>query len=709
MGAMGKDQEALNHSLTLFEVARVISEPINHIARMLAFFAWGNTQFRIGNSTEGVFSIIVGMGLARRTGEIGAFVEDGMNMIYRIILDEGVVISPAQKQDILDLFERFSDRIDSQHVSIRSAVLNNDFDKLYELLNPIINVLPTEVDTNWAINLSNYIMACIKTNRSEEASELITKYSEMVIPHLYVRKDMLTRCLQSWSQILIGSEVGESANKFHLARRLLEEAVQIMDARRSGLFHKGERANFSDFHRSVLLDYLEILVLINKTVGFSMEEKQSALKEILKVFTFISPRSVLETRVSDSRLTPELKELEKSFKRIYDEILLLEHSKEKQELVRQQNEMLAELKKCHPYYRSLSKIDARIDELHTKLDERSVFVQYAVLKFGIIVLIVNNTSINVEYLMLNATKYRETTKLLGSMLQGGEFHKEKEADFYGEITEELSRPLLEPLKNFISSMNIEMSEITLYISPDLSLPLFSLGLLRDRGEWLINKVRGVSNVLDLSQVVIPKVANTERTKVVIATLGSANDKAIGIARRKIKTWVTNPQIIHLELAGQADEFDKLSLLCEEELPSTVIVIGHGISDRNAGMLSGAVGIQGQAHTIWGEDFEKLEEFTDNIVLISCSAGSNYEEQIESSTGVLNNILSYEFSGVVLCRWDVNAQASFEILDLLLNNITTKGGQSIAESLIKGQRELMKVEKWKKPEFWAGLEYWGSQS
>ncbi|MEB4783715.1 hypothetical protein P5G60_18405 [Paenibacillus jamilae] len=708
LGAMGKDQEALNHSLTLFEVARAISEPINYIARMLAFFAWGNTQFRIGNSTEGAFSIIAGMGLARRTGEIGAFVEDGMNMIYRIILDEGIVVSPAKIQEILDLFEKFSERIDSKHAAIRSAVLKNDFEKVYELLNPVINIMSTEVDTEWAIDLSNYIMACMKTNRSAEASELITKYSEMVIPHLHARRDMLPRCLQSWSQILIGVKAEESFNRFRLARRLLEEAVQVMDTRRSGLFHKGERANFADFHRSVLLDYLEILVLINKTVGFSVEEKQSALKEILEVFIFISPRSVLETRVSDSRLTPELRELEKSYKRIYNEILLLEHSKEKQDLVRQQKEMLEELKKSHPYYRSLSNIDARIDELCTKLDERSVFVQYAVLKFGIIILIVNNTSINVEYVMLNTTKYRETAELLGNILQGTGPHTEKEEEFYEKITGELSRPLLQPLNNFLSSMTVEVSEITLSISPDLSLPLFSISLLNDRGEWLLNKVKGVRNVLDLSQVVGPRLAKNGGTKIVIATLGPANDKAIGIARRKIKTWVTNPQIIHLELAGQADEIDKLSYLCEEELPSTVIVIGHGISDRNAGMLSGAVGIQGHTHTIWGEDFEKLEEFTDNLVLISCSAGSNYEEQIESSTGVFNNILSYNFSGVVLCRWDVNAQATFEILDLLLDDITKKGGVSIAGSLIKSQRELMKIEKWKSPVFWAGLEYWGPQ-
>ncbi|WP_375104115.1 hypothetical protein ACDZ28_04500 [Paenibacillus sp. RS8] len=708
LGAMGKDQEALNHSLTLFEIARVSLEPINHIARMLAFFAWGNTQLRLGNSTEGIFSIIVGMGLARRTGEIGAFVEDGINMIYRIILDGGIVLSPTKTQDIHELFEKFSERIDSQHAVTRSAVLENDFNKLYELLNPIICNLPSEIDTNWTINLSNYIMACMETNRTEEASELITKYAEIVIPHLYTRRDMLTRCLQSWSQILMSVNTGEFIDKIRLSRRLLEEAVQVMDARRSSLFHKGERANFSDYHRSVLLDYLEILVLINKTIGFSEEEKQSALKVILKVFNFISPRSVLETRLSDSRLTPELRELEKSYKRIYDEILLLDHSKEKQELVFQQKEMLEELKKSHPFYRSLSNIDTRIDDLYTKLDERSIFVQYAVLKFGIIILIVNNSSINVEYLMLNTKKYRESIVLLGNMLQSSGPYRELENEFYSEITEELSRPLLQPLNNFLSSMDLELSEITLYISPDLSLPMFSISLLNDRGEWLLNKVKAVSNVLDLSQVVSPRPAKTGRKKIVIATLGPGNDKAIGIARNKIKLWVANLNIIHLELAGQADELDKLSSLCEEEQPSAVIVIGHGISDRNAGMLSAAVGIQGQSHTIWGEDFERLEEFTDSLILISCSAGSNYEEQIESSTGVLNSILSYDFTGVVLCRWDVNALATFELLDVLLSDIMIKGEGNIATSLIKSQRDLMKIEKWKSPVFWAGLEYWGPQ-
>ncbi|UJF33763.1 hypothetical protein [Paenibacillus hexagrammi] len=629
-------------------------------------------------------------------------------MIYRIILDEGVAVSPAKIQEIRDLFDKFSDRIDSKHAAIRSAVLIKDFEKVYEILNPVINSLPMKVDTEWAVDLSNYIMACMETNRPAEAFGLITTYSEMVIPYLYARRDLLPRCLQSWSQILVRVKAGESLDKFRLARRLLEEAVQVMDTRRSGLFHKGERANFSDIHRGVLLDYLEVLVIINKTEGFSEEEKQSTHREIIKVFSFINPRSVLETRVSDSRLTPELRELEKAYNRVNDEILLLEHSNEKQELVRQQNELLEELKKSHPHYRSLSNIDARIEELHTKLDERSVFVQYAVLKFGIILLIVNNTSLNIEYVMLNTIKYRGINERLGNMLQGADLHTEREVELCKKITQELSKPLMQPLNNFLSSMNVEISDINLYISPDLSLPLFSISLLNDEGEWLLNKVKGVSNVLDLSHVVDPRIAKNRGTKIVIATLGSANDKAIGIARRKIKTWVTNPQIIHLELAGQVDEIDKLTYLCRVEHPSTVIVIGHGISDRNAGVLSGAVGIQGHTHTIWGEDFEKLEGFTDNLVLISCSAGSNYEEQIESSTGVLNNILSYNFSGLVLCRWDVNAQATFEILDIIINDITKKEVVGIADSLMKSQRELQKIEKWKSPVFWAGLEYWGPQ-
>ncbi|WP_405117626.1 CHAT domain-containing protein [Paenibacillus sp. FSL H8-0317] len=707
LGAMGKDQESLNHSLTLFEIASATSEPFNHIARMLAFFSWGNTQFRIGNSTEGVFSIIVGMRLARMTGELGAFVEDGISMIQRIILDQGVVVSSVHKQDLTELFEKFSNRTDAHHVAIHSFILTDDFDKLYDLLNPIIYTFPTELDTNWAIHLSNYIMACIETDRSVEASELITKYSEMVIPHLLVRKDLLIRCLQSWSQILISVKV-EDLDGYHLTRRLLKVAVEIMDARRSGLFHKGERANFSDSHRSTLLDYLEILVLIYKGEGFSVEEKQSALQDLLEVFPYISPRSVLETRASDSNLTPELRELEKSYKRIYQEIIMLEHSKEKADLVHKQNEIVEELKKYHPYYRSLSITASSIADLYTELEDKSIFVQYAVLKFGVIVLIASNKKLDVEYVPLDTFKYKEAAKMLGNMLQDSYDYTKEEEELFSIFAESLSEPILIILNDFLASISMGMSEIALNISPDLSLPLFSVSLLNDRGEWLLNKVNGVSNVLDLSQVVNQRVVKKGNTKVVIVTLGSTKDKAIGIARNKIKDWITYPQIIHLELAGQEDEIDKLASLCEKETPSTVIVIGHGISDRNAGLLSGAVGIQGQSHTIWGEEFEKLQELTDNLILISCSAGSSYEEQIESSTGVLNSILSYDFSGVVLCRWDVNAQATFEILDFFLKDITNKGVVNIVDSLVTSQRKLMKIDKWKNPAFWAGLEYWGSR-
>lgn len=712
LSLLGRDQEAIDHTLSIFHLANGIQDQsLKRTARMLAFIAWGNVQCRIGHTVEGLASLLTAMRMSREIGEVGAFVEDGLNVLQRALLDHLVLqkLTDADQATVLALFERFAPHVDQLAGAVRQAMLQNDYSSVYTLLHDTVYG-ETSHEGDWAEHLNNFIAACEVTGRRTEASNLICKYADEAVQLLSQRHDLLPRVLAFWSSLLILDGEEPMITRLRLARRLLASAVTLGDSRRESLKYRGERSHLADLHRDVVVKYVEVLAMIHECVDFTSTERESALEEIVQSLSRINARSIVESRRHRNLLTDDLVAAEREYSALFTEISgIKEDTVERRALVERYNALQAELQQRHPFFKAVPRLAKyHFMDYQAALRDGEVLAQYVLTDLGMVTIVVSSSTYRVRFTFTSSAAYRNSVNRLGASLQMASGPTDQDIVQVRALCEHLSKPIIEPILEVLRLLPDRGMNTKLYLCPDLSLSLFSSALLACEDGWLVEIVDGIVNVVDFSQLIERidyKIKGTQ-TVTLAATLGSEADRAVNDARAKLHIW-TNQQLVEwIDLKNNNQDLKSLVEECRAISPGSVVLIGHGIIDANAGMLSGATSILGHKHTIWGDDLSVLAGLTDNLVLLSCSGGAPYEGQIESSTGVWNQVLSENFFGVVLCRWNVDVKASLELLERILSSRHRDPEIPMVTAMRSAQRTLSRTSGLMHPYYWAGLEYWG---
>lgn len=709
----GKDQDAINQSLSLFTYANRIKSPdAARTARMLAFFALSNAQFRLGQTVTGLACLLVGMRMSLELGEPGPMIEEGRNIVLRFFTESSgaPIISPQDQVEVQTFLQKFSQGMTTVAATVREALFTRDFEKVYASLSPVVYEQEYH-DAEWAVHVTNLILACGQTDRRSEGRSLIQTYADEVLQLLSKRQDSLPNLMLLWSQFLVDfdGETGDVVQRFGLARRLLRTAVDFVNDRRRSLHYRAERSHLAELHRDLYLQYIEVLAFITKVIDFTEEERTAATQDLIRSMTLVNPRSLLETRQYKAEISDELASLESEYLALFNEIAgLTQNDEHKEALVLRHNKIQRDLVSRHPHYMPLPTLsECSITDVQKALGEEELFIQYVVTRHGMVTLTMSRDNFFIDMALMPVPEFREAIRQLGRALQTMD---NPTADTLGAIRgscANLSEPIVKPLLKLLGSMPDRGSRSTIYVCPDLSLEMFSSNLFATDDAWMIEKIGRVVTVLDFAQLVErPQPDRAERQqRTLVATLGNERDHVVNKARSSLLKWAGRANLSHVDLRNNKREIATLIAECESLAPCTVVMIGHGIPDAAAGVLSGATGILGLKHTIWGDDLRQLANHTEHLILLSCSSGAPYQGQVETSTGVWSAVLAENFFGVILCRWDVNVNATLAILD---NVLTAQEVHSLplSEALALAQRELIHSADWVHPFYWAGIEYWG---
>lgn len=709
----GRDQDAINQALSLFSLAnRSVSPATSRTARMLAFLALANVHYRLGQSVTGIACLLVGMRISRELGELGAVIEEGRNLIHRFLLDEALIptLAPQDRLATQSFFQKFSHGMTSLASSVRDALLVHDFERVYTILRDTVYA-QGDHDREWAVHLTNFINACGQTERIPEGRTLILRHADEAIQLLSLRQDRLPNLLMGWSQFLIhfSGEENQAIECLRLARRLLRAGVEAAKERRDSLHYRSERSHIAELHRDLTVQYVEVLAFVHKVTGFSPEESESALQDLLTYLPLVNPRSLLENRRNSDTISDELVALEKEYLATFNEIAALDGTDaHKETLVLKYNKLQEELVGRHPNYRALPTLpEYPISDKQHVLQDNEVFVQYVVTRHGMVTLAMTRNGHNVSLALMPTDEYRERIRLLGRALQSMDMPTSGQSDDLRSFCAQLSRPVIEPLLQAIAQLPGEGLDCTVYVCPDLSLEMFSTNLLALDDSWLLEKTGRLVTVLDFEQVVEKpnRQSDGRHLRTLVSTLGSEADAPVNKARAKILTWADRSHLSYTDLKNNGDEIGTLIRECRQLVPDVLVMIGHGLPDGSVSRLNGATGILGFKHTILGDDLRRLGGEAEHLVLLTCSSGAPYQGQVESSTGVWSAALSENFFGVVLCRWDVNVNATLALLDHMLSAQEARP-LSLSEALALAQREMLRTPTWAHPYYWAALEYWG---
>lgn len=696
---LGRGQDAINASLMLWHYADSLPQSANRdLGRDLGFLAWGHSQFRIGNKIEGIICILHSLQSFEKKTGVAIFIEEALNVIYSWVSTNSKIPDETRAT-----CQNFYHSLHIKYPEIRilevmAKTLGENQEEAYLRLKDEL-VANKRKDVTWVTHLANYIAICIQTDRLPEAREVIRRELDDALPVLNHREDIKALLLDSWAQVFIG---GGTADDIRMAEFLLDIAIQSVENKRNQIAFRTERASLADISRKIYKTYLDVQGLTLLAKDSSNEEQREAKIKNFQALNALALRSIIESS-DDSEVEyseverKELEEIAKQYRVIANEINRAAISNGITDIEEKAKEcmgLLAILKKRHPGYKALPFIDTiSPEEIVGSLNEGEVAYQYIQTRFGFSYFIADNKEWDTGFVLTEVGRISKVLKTLAYFLQSFGEHSSINniEDIYYKLSKAIHRPLIAKMK----SCKINK----LYICPDMSIPLYSSNLIRNDSGWLVEQVDSIVNILGFSRLVKRDdlKGNCLKNSLVI-TLGE-NDNQLRTARIWVEQNKETLQLVHADDLNK--NFKDIKTIAEEMRPSTIVIIGHGVSDPLGSSLSGAMYIETNNGAIWTEDLMDIKQYTSNIVLLTCSSGTPQQGKVESGAGVWNGMMRVGLEGTVLCRWDVDVKSSINIIDNLFKSQKIQ----LSEGLICGQRETLKVNKWKHPFYWAALEYW----
>lgn len=690
----GKYQSSNNYAITLWMLANTIkNSERSELARCLGTLAWGICQFKNGKDIEGISAIISVLKVFVQLGEVGAFIEDGLEVINRWLSQKNF-ISESELKAFKIFYKQFTIHKDNTRSLISDLVVKGEWNEIYDSLG--LNVYnPLKYDSNWAIDFHHFITASAKMDKVD-LSLIINNYTN-VISSLSTRLDVRPKILYILSDILLKESIKKDVLDVNIltCQKLLDVAVSDLENQRNLFKNTYERAFLSDSNRDVYLQYLQVNSMI---ITLRENENFKIFLNVFRAFNYLSFRTIKEKRLfnQDTVLSDELRKLEIE----YDELLqkLIKKSLNKKEYsldtYQRQTKRFLEIQKVleekHPSY----KFDpcfkqVRIPQIQMKMQDSEVFYKYVKVELGFCYLLITKNEIETGYLPSDVYVETNVCSNLIKRFKEGSFSKETEEliSDCNKISDFYFKPLLNRIDNVDNKYNV-------YISPDLSIQYLSSNLIRSKNKWLIENVKSIVNVIDYNYFI--ERDEEKRINFGVTTIGKGKDAQIIRARK----WCDGFNFI--------DEFEvdikKFNEKLNKENITGLIILGHGISETHNDKITGSISIEGNTRS-WAIDeiSEGIKELN-LIVFITCSSGSLSFQEYETSNSIIAKILKEDISNVILCKWDVLLDPSLIIMQKMIEFY--REGKNIQESLCMSIGNLLdENDLWRHPGCWAGIELW----
>jgi len=692
---IGRHQDANNYALSILELYSTAEEQNKILSLSLGCLAWGYSQYRLGRHVEGIFCIIASIEYSDLSNEILPFLEEGVNIISRYLSDN---MSTSFLADI-EFWLSFSKSVGGynenlkQFILLKSGVENENFE--FELAAKVENAEIRNV--NWAGDIVNLVALYVQKSEFSKAMEVLDKYGKDTISLLENRKDIRFEILYNWAFIYFSNPKG--INNFFVALEFIEIANKDLQEKRS-VSHKEERASIGTQAVNIYRLYIDICSVLFHLVDDENLKKlmESKLQQIIPR---LSPRAIIEQKDYYKKEQPVqvADAVEKEYfirREEYQNLLIhdggnIELLSEKAKIA---EELSKQLKKIHPNYMGLeSQQELSFVEIQNTIGPNELFFQCILTTMGLLNIFISKEDIKLEHKLLDPDKadLRNLAKIYSESMQ----LENLKYDEIKEAIKVISENIGENLSNIIDENCIER----IYFVPEFDLYMFPLSSYCINSNFIIDKVKSIVNLIDYSSLLHFKDEN-RICGVVNRIIGNANDKNL----QKIQRWLNeNKKEIFLLLDNDSDKIDNLKNISEfGKNLNTVAIYTHGVSDPMAYPLEGAKGIAGSKRILKLEDVMDTILGMENLILISCRAGSPNYKAVEESSGTWAAIFE-KFSGnIILCRWDVSTDITIELMQEFYAKAVERG-TTMDKALLIAQKKIK--EKYPNPQFWAGVEFW----
>ncbi|VDN47316.1 conserved protein of unknown function [Petrocella atlantisensis] len=690
----GFHQDANNLALSIFDYIDNIQDELKPKALMFGLLAWGNSQYRLGRVTEGIACILASIKYVFDSNEIYPFLEDGLNLIAKFLIDEIGSVALSDR----DKFDEFNEIIKAYSLTFSRSwniLIGNTIEEINVLQKNVKDI--DQKDVTWAGDMVNLISLIANNKEFDEAEKLIHKHYKDVFRLLESRIDLRFKALYNWAQILfVGAK---SLNDYFVIVEILELADKDIIVKRK-VFHKEERVGVSYETIEVYRFTLQIYSLIISFESMTGPIRQLLEQKIEAIMVKISPRSTIEQKkyYKDGLFTEECLHLESRYKIVVEEYrnLFSQNSSDLELLsnkAKEAEDIKSKLIEIHPHYKSLEDYNGfRFETVQNKLKEGEVFYQYVIMDVCILTITISRDIVKLNTKLVANTNdeirnlvFEFSNAMQKPMLDISEVNE--------SIVKNISELIAEDLFNYVH--NYETKSI--YCMPDTKIGMFPITISERNGYCLIELVNSIVNVIDYSFLYTRE---NKASRIINRIFGNANDSEL----KKIERWIDNRRSENfLKLDNKNDDLFELkkSIAGVDEV-DILALYSHGVPYTNGGMLDGAHGIQGMRSILMMQDILRQVNNVECLFLVSCRGGTPYYENVEISSGTWSAIFERFNGSIIICKWDVPTDSTIELIDILINQIENKD-ISISEALLISQREMKK--KYPNQAFWGGVEIW----
>lgn len=693
----GKHQDSNNLALSIFEFYNRVDTELQDLCLYLGMIAWGNSQYRLGRHSEGIACIMASARYIEITNEVYPFLEEGVNLIGRYLLDEVGKINSVDFESWSNFNEQFgSKNLAFKHIW-KSIYLEDD--GIVEILKDRIENVE-RIDANWAGDVVNLVGAYAKENDFDSAVKYIIRYHKKAIPALVGRKDIRYRVLHNWAHIVFLKS--KTLDDFLIALELIEQADQDIDEKRK-VSHKEERASIGTSADEIYRFYIQICSILIGLHDIPEFLRVVMIEKLEKVLPKFSPRSIIEQKdyYCNRMITQEAKELKVKLENAQEEYngIFAGNSNdtdllsEKAEIIQSLTE---QLKKIHPHYMELKDYPStKLDDICSFLNDDEIFYQYIITPICVTNIIVSSSSVRIIPTILDIGN-TDVTQLgieFSNLVQSSTVAQFKNRSI-DNVSEEISLLVAATLSDYVAKNKVKR----IYCMPDFKLGMFPLAAVNIETKFLIDTVDSIINIVDY------RVLQKDRNKGIIIKasnriFGNSNDSELIKIDRWLKKNCSDSLII---IENDSDEIDNLDSTSTIDGVNTIVIYAHGVPDPISSHIDGAKGLEGKKKIIdLSEIIEKVKAL-DNLFLISCSGGSPAYNNVENSTGTWASIFEMFSGNILSCKWDVPTNQTIELMAEIFAQ-TTDNCLSIDEALIIAQRKLKDNKN--SLNAWAGIEYW----
>lgn len=685
-------QDANNYSLSIVEYAKSCNKEEKNLIAALFLMSWGNSQYRLGSSIEGMACVLVAIRQLIKLKEATPVVEEGLNILSKYLGENEEIFSDDEKRVLAENLIK----LEKYNESLKPVIYiytNN----ITGLVNDYEKKINTEEKTiEWLVNLANYITGKMLNKEYNIAVRYIKENYQLAERLVEQRRDMAPKIFFSWGEILV--KFGKSIENLMLGLDLLDKAIDYIQKRRQ-VHHQEERAALAELYDKIIRTFLCFSGLYYSAKDVDKEIKEQLKRRIYDKLALSVPLSVIEQKKYNlsKNISDELEEKHHRLEHLKQEyaVMIKNNRVESDEvsiIAKEIEQLTNDLVQNHPYYRPLSKFNGTDwQEIQRVLKDNEVVYQYVLTDLTVVSILITNKWIDIRskcFTEDSDTPY-EGMKKYGSIVETSHTN-DKRLEYVSSI---ISEVVAEHMCEYV--FNYEVKSV--YILPDISKSIFPFTAVEYRGKYLIDVVDEIINFIDYEQLLSSLNSAEKEVKIVNKVFGKKEDPSISY----IKDWLDNHSLENfVSITDCLDDYETIIDECEKG-SNTVVIYGHGVKDFATENIEGAQTIQGANSMI------NLREILDslnaeNLILISCVAGTPNSINPEISSGTWTSIFERFNGNIIACRWSVPTVETIEMMDKILDNLLNKK-LGFHKSLLMAQREMKASGKTQL--CWAGVESW----